>query len=213
MTRACAAERTRIGGSTGRQASPTVRITADADRYRFPKSFRPPAHSDFIRASPPFDPVKPFSIHAPPGLDGIMRRLRAAWLETFHPGIVGCRVLLEIPHRRRKRGGPFHVRIELSLPGEDVIVSQRPRRHATDRPGPSKSEELDGCHKDALAALHDAFDVARPVARPPFHPGHELLTVGVADDAADSLGSPGRGDDVRCPAQPLSHAERRSAHA
>jgi hypothetical protein len=88
-------------------------------------------------------------------------RSRAAWLETFHPGIVGCRVLLEIPHRHRKRGRPLHVRIELSLPGEDVIVNHEPTLHAAARPGPRKSEELDGRHKDALVALHEAFDVAR----------------------------------------------------
>jgi hypothetical protein len=87
-------------------------------------------------------------------------RSRAAWLETFYPGIVGCRVLLEIPHQHRKRGRPLHVRIELSLPGEDVIVSHEPTRHATG-PEPRKSEELDGRHKDALVALHEAFDVAR----------------------------------------------------
>ena len=88
-------------------------------------------------------------------------RSRAAWLETFYPGIVGCRVLLEIPHRHRKRGRPLHVRIELSLPGEDVIVNHEPTLHATARPARRKSEELDSRHKDALVALHEAFDVAR----------------------------------------------------
>jgi hypothetical protein len=88
-------------------------------------------------------------------------RSRAAWLEMFYPRIVGCRVLLEVPHRHRKRGRPLHVRIELSLPGEDVIVNHEPTLHATARPGPRKSEELDGRHKDALVALHEAFDVAR----------------------------------------------------
>ena len=88
-------------------------------------------------------------------------RTRAAWLETFYPGIVGCRVLLEIPHRHRKRGRPLHVRIELSLPGEDVIVNHEPTLLATTRPQPRKSEELDGRHKDVLGALHEAFDVAR----------------------------------------------------
>jgi len=88
-------------------------------------------------------------------------RSRAAWLETFYPGIVGCRVLLEIPHRHRTRGRPLHVRIELSLPGEDVIVNHEPTLHATARPGPRKSEELDGRHKDAVVALHEAFDIAR----------------------------------------------------
>ena len=88
-------------------------------------------------------------------------RLRAAWLETFYPDLVGCRVWLEIPHRHRKRGRPLHVRIELSLPGEDVIVNHEPTVRATARPETRKGEELDSRHKDALVALHEAFDVAR----------------------------------------------------
>jgi ribosome-associated translation inhibitor RaiA len=88
-------------------------------------------------------------------------RSRAAWLETFYPGIVGCRVLLEIPHRHKKRGRPIHVRIELSLPGEDVIVNHEPTLHATARPASRKGEELDNRHKDAHVAIHEAFDVAR----------------------------------------------------
>ena len=88
-------------------------------------------------------------------------RSRAAWLETFYPGIVGCRVLLEVPHRHRKRGRPFHVRIELSLPGEDVIVNHEPTVHATAPPAPHKSDELDSRHKDVYVALHEVFDVAR----------------------------------------------------
>jgi Sigma 54 modulation protein / S30EA ribosomal protein len=88
-------------------------------------------------------------------------RSRASWLESFHPAIVGCRVLLEVPHRHRRRGRPLHVRIELSLPGEDVIVNHEPTLGATSRPVPRKSDELDGSHKDAHVAIHEAFDVAR----------------------------------------------------
>ena len=86
---------------------------------------------------------------------------RAAWLESFHPGIVGCRVVLEVPHRHRQSGRPLHVRIELSLPGEDVVVNHEPTLHETLRPGHHKSHELNGRHKDAHVAIHDAFDVAR----------------------------------------------------
>lgn len=32
-------------------------------------------------------------------------RARVAWLERFHPDLVGCRVLLEVPHPRRLRDG------------------------------------------------------------------------------------------------------------
>ena len=86
---------------------------------------------------------------------------RAAWLETFHPGIIGCRVLLDIPHRHRQHGRPIVVRIELSLPGEDVIVNHEPALIARDRMEVRKSEEVDGAHKDARVALHEAFDIAR----------------------------------------------------
>lgn len=58
-------------------------------------------------------------------------RARAAWLETFYSDLVGCRVLVEIRHRHRGRGRLVHVRIELSLPGEDVIVSHEPTLQAT----------------------------------------------------------------------------------
>ena len=70
-------------------------------------------------------------------------RARAAWLETFYAGIVGCRVLIEIPHRHQTKGRSVHVRVELSLPGEDVVVTH------------------DRVHSDAVVAIHEAFDLAR----------------------------------------------------
>jgi hypothetical protein len=88
-------------------------------------------------------------------------RSRAAWLESFYPGIVGCRVVLEIPHRHRQRGRPLHVRIELALPGEDVIVNHEPTLDPTPRSASRKSDELDGRHKDGYVAIREAFDVAR----------------------------------------------------
>ncbi|HVH26788.1 MAG TPA: HPF/RaiA family ribosome-associated protein [Vicinamibacterales bacterium] len=88
-------------------------------------------------------------------------RARAAWLETFYPALVGCHVTVDIPHRHRKHGWPLHVRIELSLPGEDVIVNHEPALHGTLGEAAHKRDELDGAHKDALVTIHDAFDVAR----------------------------------------------------
>jgi ribosome-associated translation inhibitor RaiA len=88
-------------------------------------------------------------------------RSRAAWLESFYPAVVGYRVLLEVPHRHRRRGRPLHVRIEVSVPGEDVIVDHEPTLDVTSRPAPHKSDEPDGRHKDAHVAIHEAFDAAR----------------------------------------------------
>jgi ribosome-associated translation inhibitor RaiA len=67
---------------------------------------------------------------------------RAAKLLTFDPRLIGCRVLLEVPHRRRRHGNPVHVRIELQLPGDDIVVSV---------------EGEDGMPQ----GIHDAFDAAR----------------------------------------------------
>jgi len=88
-------------------------------------------------------------------------RSRAAWLESFYAGIVGCRVVLEVPHRHRQRKRPLHIRIEVSLPGEDVVVSHQPTLDLTAWSMLRKGVELDGRHKDAHVAIHEAFDVAR----------------------------------------------------
>lgn len=100
------------------------------------------------------------NLGASPALEKDVRE-RVAWLESFHPGIVGCRVLLEVPNLHRRRGRPLHVRIELSLPGEDVIVDRVPTSNQDDRAAFRKSDEVDARYKDAYVAIHDAFDIAR----------------------------------------------------
>ena len=77
------------------------------------------------------------------------------------PRFIGCRVLLEVPHRHRRAGRPLHVRIELSVPGQDVIVNHEPTLNATVRPAHRKNDELDGRHEDASVTIHGAFAVAR----------------------------------------------------
>ena len=89
-------------------------------------------------------------------------RARAAWLETFYPDIVGCKVLLEVPHRHREHGQHVRIRIELSLPGEDVIVSHEPTLHASlkdvEDQAHHKDDDIEAVHKHALVAVHQAFD-------------------------------------------------------
>lgn len=92
-------------------------------------------------------------------------RERADWLETFYSGIVGCRVLIELPHRHRAKGRPIHVRLEVSLPGEDVIVNRLPTLHASLKDlgvkAVHKETELDDEHRNAVSAIYAAFDMAR----------------------------------------------------
>ena len=63
-------------------------------------------------------------------------------LDKAHPRLVGCRVMVE----ESSRGIP-HVRLDISLPGEEVVVL----REATDNPIP----------RDLPATVREAFDVAR----------------------------------------------------
>jgi len=90
---------------------------------------------------------------------------RVAWLETFYPDIVGCRVLVEIPHRHRGRGRHVGVRVELSLPGEDAVVSHAPTLHGrlkdVEHEAHHKGDDIEAVHKYALVAVHEAFDAAR----------------------------------------------------
>jgi hypothetical protein len=88
---------------------------------------------------------------------------RSRWLETFHPDIIGCRVLFEVPHRHRAAGRPVHIRIELSVPGDDIIVRHRPTQALVlrDLTPAARPDAPPNPHKDVIAALHDAFDMAR----------------------------------------------------
>jgi ribosome-associated translation inhibitor RaiA len=92
-------------------------------------------------------------------------RGRVAWLERYYPDLVGCRVLVEVPHRHRRRGRHVRVRIEMSLPGEDAVVSHEPTIHArvkdVEKEEHHKDTDLDAAHKYALVAIHEAFDAAR----------------------------------------------------
>jgi len=66
---------------------------------------------------------------------------RAAKLDTFFDRIVKCHVVIESPHRHSKHGQRFHVRIDLHVPGKELVVSRTPEE----------------AREDARAAVDDAF--------------------------------------------------------
>ncbi len=68
-------------------------------------------------------------------------------LEKVFPRIVRCTVAIAQPHAQHRKGNQFHVRIELAVPGQDVVVSNDPGREET--------------HEDPYVALRDAFRAAR----------------------------------------------------
>jgi cold shock CspA family protein len=86
-------------------------------------------------------------------------------LETFYEGIMHCRVLIEIPHRHHQKGDLFHVRIDLKVPGAELVVKREPVLHAglrqVDSEKESKCSEAHAEHKDVFVVIRDAFNEAR----------------------------------------------------
>ena len=69
-------------------------------------------------------------------------RQKANKLETFYPHLMGCRVVVEIPHKHKHQGRQFNVRLDITVPGSELVVNR----------------EADG---DIYVALRDAFDAAK----------------------------------------------------
>ena len=93
-------------------------------------------------------------------------RERVAWLEQFYSGMVGCRVLVEVPHRHRRDGRHVHVRVELTVPGgAPIVVSHEPSLHGTLRdvesPAHHKETDIESMHCYGRLVVREAFDVAR----------------------------------------------------
>ncbi len=74
-------------------------------------------------------------------------RTRVGKLEHFYKDISGCRVLVEQPHHHKRSGEHFHVRIDLTVPGGELVVEREP--------------SLRTRHEDAYVAVTDAFRAAR----------------------------------------------------
>jgi cold shock CspA family protein len=81
-----------------------------------------------------------------PDIERVIRE-KAEDLSKFFDRITSCRVMVEAPHRSHRKGIHYHVRIELSVPGKELVVG----RH----PGHSDA------HEDVYVAVRDAFRAAR----------------------------------------------------
>ncbi|MBS2014384.1 MAG: ribosome-associated translation inhibitor RaiA [Deltaproteobacteria bacterium] len=49
---------------------------------------------------------------------------RAAKLETYSDRLMTCHVVVEQPHRHSRHGQKFHVRIDMHVPGRELVVSK-----------------------------------------------------------------------------------------
>lgn len=69
-------------------------------------------------------------------------RDKANKLDEYFDHIMSCRVVVEMPHKHHHQGKQFNVRIDIGVPGSEIVVN---RDHA----------------EDVYVALRDAFDAAK----------------------------------------------------
>ncbi|MGE0359319.1 MAG: HPF/RaiA family ribosome-associated protein [Vicinamibacterales bacterium] len=89
-------------------------------------------------------------------------RERAAALAGLYERIERCRVVVEVPHRHHEAGNHYQLRIELAVPGRDLVIDHDSSRR-TRLPGettPHKRSETAVEHRRLQVAVHDAFDAA-----------------------------------------------------
>jgi cold shock CspA family protein len=91
-------------------------------------------------------------------------RAGAAKLDALYAQLMGCRVMVEIPHRHHKKGSLYHVRIDLTVPQGEIVVKREPSlsagaRHLGERKV-RKDAEAQVPHKDLRIAIGDAFKAA-----------------------------------------------------
>ena len=96
-------------------------------------------------------------------------RAAADKLENLYGRIMGCRVAVEVPHRHRRKGSAYHVRIDLTLPGGEIVVKRQPsirnRVRQADATKVKKSLEVAAPHKNLRVACAGT-PVARKLTRP-----------------------------------------------
>jgi ribosome-associated translation inhibitor RaiA len=90
-------------------------------------------------------------------------RQRAERLNTYCGDITSCRVLVEVPHRHHEKGNPFHVRINLTVPDDDIAVTRASTLHASakDEHAWVKALEVDAMRIDVQLVVREAFDAVR----------------------------------------------------
>ena len=73
-------------------------------------------------------------------------REHAERLDKYHQRIQNCEVIIDKPHTQHNKGNEFHIRILLSVPGQQLAITSPSSKH--------------GDHTSLHVALRDAFKAA-----------------------------------------------------
>lgn len=90
---------------------------------------------------------------------------RAEGLDRYCPSITACRVMVEPAHRHHHDGNRYHVRIDLTVPGHEIVVSRDANVHAAAQDSGAQAQtkrtEVDPDHRHAKVVVREAFEAAR----------------------------------------------------
>jgi ribosomal subunit interface protein len=73
-------------------------------------------------------------------------RDKAAKLDQYCPDIMSCHVIVEALHKHHHQGNLYHVRIDITVPNDEIVVSRDPDKHQA--------------HEDVYVTVRDAFQAA-----------------------------------------------------
>ena len=68
-------------------------------------------------------------------------------LDKYYDRIMACRVVVEKRHKHHQHGNHFHVSVDVTVPGGELIASREPDEHHA--------------YTDVYVAIRDAFDTMR----------------------------------------------------
>ena len=100
------------------------------------------------------------NVDASPAVEGRVQE-EAGKLGKYFDGITSCRVIVEAPHRHHLHGESFHIRIELRVPGKELVVAHEPSLIHEEQSESHKHLEVEGPHKNVYVAIRDAFKAMR----------------------------------------------------
>jgi ribosomal subunit interface protein len=72
---------------------------------------------------------------------------RALELDKYCDSIMSCRVVVEAAHKHHQHGNHYHVRVDVTVPGQELVASREPDEHHG--------------YTDVYVAIRDAFDTMR----------------------------------------------------
>jgi cold shock CspA family protein/ribosome-associated translation inhibitor RaiA len=104
--------------------------------------------------------------------EAIEKRIRkkAEKLELFYNRLLSCRVIVEAPHRHRRKGRSYAIHVGLTVPGGELVIRNTPNLLETIKIIRSKEPETEvhgrskpskhAAREDLYVAIRDAFNAA-----------------------------------------------------